>query len=155
MTPQTIGELTVREQPLLRQEQSVREAVRALLDSGAPALPVVDEAGRPAGVFGEREFIRALFPGYVGELRSARFVPRAVEKQIEKRAGSRDEPVSEYMTTDAVAVGPDYSDIELAETFLHHRVSVVPVTDTEGGVRGFVTRTDFFGALVAHLDQLG
>jgi CBS domain-containing protein len=115
---------------------------------------VVDEDGCSAGVFGEREFIAALFPGYLGELRSARFVPAVVEEQLETRVGYREEPVSRYMTAEPVAVGPDYSDIELAETFLHHRVSVVPVIGEARVVRGFVTRTDFFRALWERIEEL-
>jgi len=33
-----------------------------------PALPVVNVAGTLVGVFGEREFIGALFPGYLTTL---------------------------------------------------------------------------------------
>ena len=47
------------------------------------------------------------------------------------------------MNTDHVDVGPDFSDIEIAETFLHHRVLVIPVVD-EGRVVGVITRADFF-----------
>ena len=155
MTPRRIADLTVRDEPLLEQDATVEEAARLLEESGVPALPVVDGDGCSVGVFGEREFIAALFPGYVGELRSARFVPAVVEGQLETRLGYRHEPVSKYMTADPVSAGPDYSDIELAETFLHHRVSVIPVIDEGRRVRGFVTRTDFFRALWTRLGELG
>ena len=45
--------------------------MRPLLDSGLPALPVVDERERFAGIFGEREFMGALFPGYLDQLKGA------------------------------------------------------------------------------------
>ena len=44
--------------------------------------------------------------------------------------------------------GPDASDVQLAETFLHHRVLIVPVVDG-GRVIGVVTRADFFRELAA------
>jgi hypothetical protein len=44
---------------------------------------------------------------------------------IEKRAGCRDEPVGDYMHTEHIDVGPDFSDAQIAETFLHHRVLIV------------------------------
>ena len=52
-----------------------RRALELLLDSGLPALPVVDADERYAGIFGEREFITALFPGYVGSPRARRLRP--------------------------------------------------------------------------------
>jgi CBS domain-containing protein len=54
------------------------------------------------------------------------------------------------MTTDHVEAGPDPSDAELAEIFLHHRVLIVPICE-EGGVAGIVTRNDYFRALAEQL----
>jgi CBS domain-containing protein len=41
------------------------------------------------------------------------------------------------------AVGSDFSDAQVAEIFLHHRVLIVPVGD-DGRVVGVITRADFF-----------
>jgi CBS domain-containing protein len=136
----------VREAPLLREDATVEEAVGAIRDSGLPALPVVDDRGRLAGIFGEREFMAALFPGYVGELRFAGFVPKGLDEALEKRAACRKEPVAKHMNTEHVDVPEDASDVQVAETFLHHRVLIVPVRG-EGGLKGVITRSDFFTRL--------
>ena len=47
------------------------------------------------------------------------------------------------MNTEHVDVGPDFSDAQVAEIFLHHRVLIVPVAD-DGRVVGVITRADFF-----------
>jgi CBS domain-containing protein len=148
MSPRSITDPLLREAPLLRVDEEVGSAVGRLLESGLPALPVVDEHGGYAGLFGEREFMGALFPGYLKELRSASFVPRSLEAALEKRSGSRHEPVGRHMNTEHVDVGRDYSDAQVAEIFLHHRVLVVPVVD-DHRVIGVVTRSDFFRALAA------
>ena len=44
---------------------------------------------RSAGIFGEREFMTALFPGYVGELASAAMVNRSIDDTIERRESCR------------------------------------------------------------------
>ena len=150
MSPRTVGELTIREVPLLPQEEQVGSAVRKIIDAGVPALPVMGGDGRLAGIFGEREFINAIFPGYMGQLHYAGFVTKATDEVLEKNAGSATAPVSDYMNTEHVDVGPDYSDAQLAETFMHHRVLVIPVAD-EGRVTGIVTRWDFFRALAERL----
>lgn len=121
-------------------------AARRVIQSGLPALPVVDEDGDYAGLFGEREFMTAVFPGYVGTLMSARMIRRSLDETIERRIDSQEESVRGYLTTDPVLVKDDYSDTQLAETFLHHRVVVVPVA-TEGRVHAVITRSEFFEAL--------
>ena len=153
MSPRRVTEQVVRQSPLLRTDQEVGEAARAIAAAGLPALPVVDPEGRLHGIFGEREFIRALFPGYLGELHSAAFVPGSVEDVIEKRVECRREPVSRHANTEAIAAAGDHSDAQVAETFLHHRVLIVPVVDAHDRVVGIVTRSDFFRALVERLPE--
>jgi CBS domain-containing protein len=146
MTPDQLSRDLLREAPLLHHDDKVGAAVRDVLDSGLPALPVVDATGRLAGIFGEREFMGALFPGYLKELSYAGFVPGTLDDAIEKRAACRDEPVSDYMHTEHIDVGPDFSDAQIAETFLHHRVLIIPVVDS-GQIQGVITRADFFRRL--------
>jgi CBS domain-containing protein len=146
MTPDQLSRDLVREAPLLRSDETVGAAVGEVLDSGLPALPVVDAGDRLVGIFGEREFMGALFPGYLKELRYAGFVPGTLDDAIEKRAACRDEPIGDYMHTEHIDVGPGFSDAQIAETFLHHRVLIVPVVDS-GQVRGVITRADFFRRL--------
>jgi CBS-domain-containing membrane protein len=148
LSPDEIKRRVIRQAPLLAEKQSIEEALRVLIDSDLPALPVVDDRARISGIFGEREFISALMPGYVGQLRHAAFVPASVDELIEKRQECRFETVARHMNTDDIAAGPDASDVQLAETFLHHRVLIVPVVDG-GRVIGVVTRADFFRELAA------
>jgi CBS domain-containing protein len=155
MNPQRISGDLVREAPSLRNDDSVEDAVRVLRNSGFPALPVVDARDVLGGLFGEREFMAALFPGYVGQLGYAGFVGRGLDDTIERRVTCRAEPVGKHMNTDHVEVGLDFSDIEIVENFLHHRVLVIPVVD-EGDVVGVITRADFFARLADRfLDATG
>ena len=146
MTPDQLSRDLVHQAPLLRRDETVGAAIRQVLDSGLPALPVVDANNRLVGIFGEREFMGALFPGYLKELKYAGFVPSTLDDAIEKRAACRDEPVGDYMHTEHIDVGSDFSDAQLAETFLHHRVLVIPVVDS-GRVEGVITRAEFFRRL--------
>jgi CBS domain-containing protein len=131
---------------VLATDDSVESAVRRLLDSDLPALPIVDGDGHYAGLFGEREFFAALFPGYLSELGYAGFVPHVLEEALDKRAACGREPVADHMNTEHVDVGSDFSDAQVAETFLHHRVLIVPVV-RDGSVTGVITRGDFFRAV--------
>ena len=146
MSQRTIAELVHREVPLLGHDQPVGEAVALVLEADLPALPVVDSEQRLVGIFGEREFITALLPGYVGSLKHAGFVTKSIDSVLEKRHACRYESVSRHMNSEHVDVGPDFSDVGLAEIFIHHRVLIVPVTE-QRRVVGVITRSDFFAAL--------
>jgi CBS domain-containing protein len=148
----SIAKANLREVEPLRADEPVGSATRRVIEADLPALPVVDEKGEFAGIFGEREFMAALFPGYVGELGSAAMVSRDIDATIERREGCREEPISNYMTTDHVVVEDEYSDTQLAETFLHHRVLIVPIA-TDGKVHALITRNDFFKALATKLGE--
>lgn len=143
MSPRRISNKLVQESPALHRDDTIERAVERLLDSGLPALPVIDERGRLCGIFGEREFMTALFPGYVRQLGHAGFVPRKLDDALEKRAACRGEPVADHMNTEHIDVGEDVSDVGVAETFLHHPVLILPVT-RERQVIGVITRADFF-----------
>jgi CBS domain-containing protein len=146
MSPRAITDPLLHETEVLRVDDTIEDAGRRLLDGSLPALPVVDEDGRFAGIFGEREFLMAVFPGYLKELKYAGFVSRSIDDAIERNEQCRVEPVRKYMNSEHVDVGPDFSDLEIAEIFLHHRILVIPVVD-DGRVLGLIRRSDFFDAI--------
>jgi CBS domain-containing protein len=148
--PDSIVQDTLKEIEPLSADEPVGSATRKVIAAGLPGLPAVDEEGEFAGIFGEREFMAALFPGYVGELGSTAMISRTIDETIERRETCWNEPIRKYLTTDHLVVEDDYSDTQLAELFLHHRVLIIPIA-TKGKVHALVTRNDFFRALVAKL----
>jgi CBS domain-containing protein len=145
--PDSIVKSTLREIEPLDADELIGPAARRVIDAGLPALPAVEKDGSFTGIFGEREFLAALFPGYVGELASAAMISRSADETIERRSHCAEEPIRRYLTTDQVVVEDTYSDTQLAELFLHHRVLIVPIA-TAGRVHAVVTRKDFFDTLV-------
>ena len=146
--PKSIVNSTIREVEPLKVSDTVGEATRRVMEAEIPGLPVVDAKGRFAGIFGEREFMAALFPGYFSELGSSAMIRRSIDHTIDRREGCVSESIESYLTTDHVLVEDDYSDTHLAELFLHHRVLVIPIA-TEKRVHAVVTRGDFFRALAS------
>jgi CBS domain-containing protein len=151
--PDSIVNEAIREVEPLGADELIGPAARKVIDAGLPALPAVEADGSFAGIFGEREFMAALFPGYVGELASAAMVSRSVDETIERRSECAGEPIRRYLTTDHVVVEDEYSDTQLAELFLHHRVLIVPVA-TNGRVHAVVTRHDFFCGLAERFGEI-
>ena len=107
---------------------------------------MVGEDERYAGIFGEREFVGAIFPGYLKELKHAAFVPAVARRgarearELPPRARRR---AHEHR---ARRRGARLLRLAVAEIFLHHRVLVVPIVD-EGRVLGLITRHGFFRAV--------
>ena len=143
----SIVEDALHEVEPLRVDETVGRAARRVVESGLPAQPVVDERGRFAGIFGEREFMTALFPGYMAELSSSAMISRNMDEAIDRRIECALESIAKYLTDDSVVVEDDYSDTHLAELFLHHRVLIVPVA-TSGRIHSVITRHDYYEALV-------
>ncbi len=150
MTPTTISDDILRDAPLLHADDTIADATTMLLESELPALAVVDREERFAGIYGEREFMTAAFPGYLKELKYAGFVSHTLDDALERNETCRQDPVAKHMNTEHVDVGPDYSDLQIAETFIHHRVLIVPVVDKRT-VKGIITRSDFFAIVAKRL----
>jgi CBS domain-containing protein len=151
--PDSIVNKALREIEPLGADELIGPAARRVIEAGLPALPAVEADGRFAGIFGEREFMAALFPGYLGDLASAAMISRSVDETIERRSQCSGEAIRRYLTTDHVLVEDEYSDTQLAELFLHHRVLVIPIA-TKGRVHAVVTRHDFFCALVERFGEI-
>ena len=145
--PDSIVKQTIREIEPLGVDEPVGDAARRLLEADLPGLPAVEADGSFAGIFGEREFMTALFPAYMRQLGSSAMIRRSADETIERRRDCAAEPIRRHLTTDHVVVDDEYSDSQLAELFLHHRVLVIPIA-TAGRVHALVTRSDFFAALV-------
>ena len=144
--PDSIARATIREITPLSTSDRVGAAAKRLIDEGLPALPAIDAKGKFAGIFGEREFMKALFPAYVDTLGSAAMVRRTLDETIERRSDCIGFEVGDHLTTDHVVVEDEYSDTQLAEIFLHHRVLIAPIA-TKGKVHALITRGDFFRVL--------
>lgn len=154
MSPTTFSDVVLHSPEPLRTTDTVEVAVQRLLEARIPALPAVDERGAYRGIFGEREFMAALFPGYLDQLKGAAFLSRSIDDALEKRSSCRLDEVGRYLNTEHVDVDSGYSDTQVAEIFLHHRVLIIPVVDG-GEVRGVITRRDFFTAVAERfLEQL-
>jgi CBS domain-containing protein len=106
------------------------DAVELLFDAQVPALAVLDDGGRLVGVLSEADVVRAVFPGYLAELRHTSFVEddSAVLDELAGRVRSR--PVTDF-TRAVEPLDGDESETHAAERFLHTGEQALPVV--EGG----------------------
>jgi CBS domain-containing protein len=112
-------------------DQDILEAVRYLLHHHVTGAPVVDDAGRPIGILGERDCLRLLAEGDGAQFPKGR--------------------VGDFLRTDFQVVTPEMNIYYVAGLFLnernfaHRRFLVVD----EGRLVGILTRYDVLRAIEA------
>ena len=123
-------------------------AVR-LTDSGLSAIAVLDDDGRVAGLFGEDELLRGLFPGYLAELHHTSFTQDDLESLVSRLAEIGSAPVAGYLRAPLV-VELETSATHIAELLLHSEVTVVAVV-RKGVFAGMLSEAAFCRALLRRL----
>ena len=124
----------LRELPLVqasvRKDVTFGDAVEQLFDARVPALAVLEADGRLLGIVSEVDVLRAVFPGYLAELRHTAFVEDDPVVLDERARAVRNRPVAEL----ARGVEPlegDESETHAAERFLHTGEQALPVVEGE------------------------
>lgn len=115
------------------------EALKVLHESGLPAIAVLGDEGAVVGLFGAKEVLRGLFPGYLDELKHSAFISDDLPGLQEHLREVATEPVTDYMT-EPLVVDTDTSAIHIAEQIVHSDIRALALT--ENG--------QFIGMLGAH-----
>lgn len=107
-------------------EASLAAAARTMCDYGCGALPVLDNAGRPAGILTDRDVCRAVAVGN-------RFA-----------AAIR---VREVMTSNPATCSPGMPLADALELMAVRRIRRLPVVDAQGRLVGIVSLSDIVAAI--------
>jgi CBS domain-containing protein len=103
---------------------TVRDAVRAMYENSVGSVVVVDDAGRPIGIFTERDLLRLVAQGF-----------------------PLDSPIGSVMTRDVVVVKGSDSILKAAMVMSERRIRHLPVVDDEGRLVGVISIRDVVDAL--------
>lgn len=98
---------------------------------------VVMEQDRVFGVVSDRDILKEVSP-FVG----SRLMERSQDRNTNKRR------VHQFMSRDVITAPPDQTAAKAATTMLHHRVSCLPIVDTERSLLGIVTMRDLVAGAV-------
>lgn len=133
---------------------------RAFLDAKVSGFPVVDKQGRMAGIVSRSDVVRQLgveqelaeyVSDYYRDLHHFDTDPEASLQDIAAQVGERIEHlrVRDVMIRRVIAVTPETSLQELAQTFIRHHIHRVPVTAGQRLV-GIVTAFDLVKLFAEH-----
>jgi len=114
----------------LQVDSDYKAAIKLMQDCAIHHLPVVDGAGRLAGIVAERDLLLAALH-YLGS---------GVD-------------IGEVMHSDVVTTTPDQPVTDAALLMAGHAIGGLPVLDRTGRVVGIITETDIFRAFVESCRQ--
>ena len=103
---------------------SVRDVVRVMYENSIGSIVIVDDVGRPIGIFTERDLLRLVAQGT-----------------------SLDSPVDSVMSRDLVVVKGVEGVVRAAMLMSEHRIRHLPVVDDEGKLVGVISVRDVVDAL--------
>lgn len=107
---------------------TLAEAVAALFEAQVPALAVVDEQQRVVGIFSEGDLLRAVFPGYLAEVRHTAFLPDDARALDELARLARVRPIRDLARPSEMLAADD-SQVHAAERLMHSGEDALPVVD--------------------------
>lgn len=134
-------------------DDTVEAAMRALVERGVDAGPVVDGDGRVVGLLSTGDLIVAEgqvhVPTVISILGASFEWPgerKRFEEDLRRAVGGA---VRDVMTPEPHTVGPEQT-LEEAATLMHeHDVSRLPVVDGDGRLLGIVSRGDIVRSMIA------
>ena len=119
----------VRRPPVtVKPETPIRDAARVMFEGSVGSVVVVDDSGRPVGIFTERDLVRVVAQGAPLEA-----------------------PVGSVMTRDPVTVKASDSIVKAAMIMSERRIRHLPVVDDNGVLVGVISIRDVVDALKSAL----
>jgi len=133
--PHQVRDVMTRKIAILREEQNLELAERAMKNYAFRHLPVV-EGDKLVGLVTERDLLRAAI------------------STLDKAHDLLDDNLKRYyfvrevMTTDVVTVRPETPLLEAATIMAKGRLGCLPVTEQDGTLVGILTRSDIVGLVI-------
>lgn len=137
MEHRRIDELMTRDVVSIRLGTPFKEIARALTDNGVSALPVLDDAGRPAGLVSEADLLRKA----AGRPDPSGLTPLPHIEAWE-RARAEGRTAGEIMSAPVVCARPEWTVVEAARLMAVQNVKRLPVVDEADRLLGIVSRSD-------------
>ncbi len=129
---------------------SVETCAKLLQDHNISGLPVLDEAGRVAGVVTEGDLIRRASrvkaPGYL-EILGGLIYLGSPKKFVEDLQRAMSLEAGQLMSKDVVFISPEDTVEKAATLMVEKRISRLPVVDEQQKLIGIVSRRDIMGSL--------
>lgn len=135
---QTVGTLTIHDEPTVAADTALSEVLRALETAGAQRAAVVDEEGLLLGIVSDRDILRVLQGR--GEVASVLARWSHLGRGHGDRSSLAGVNAAEVMTTQLITAPEDAPMEEAIHLMTTHRLKRLPVVDGEGRYLGMLSR---------------
>jgi len=115
-----------------RPEETIEAAVKRMYENDSSSIVIVDDEGKPVGIFTERDLVRVVAKG----------VPLTTR-------------IEEVMTPRPVTVREDDYIAVALQRMLEYRIRNLPVVDREGNLVGLITARDVAKVLKLYKEEVG
>ncbi len=119
-------------------QTTLPEAHRIMMDEEIRRLPVVDDDGKLVGII------------TLGDVRGAQPSPATSLNIWELNYLLSSLTIDKIMTPKPMTIAPDATIGDAARTMLEHRISGLPVVESDGKLAGIITESDIFSMVVIH-----
>jgi CBS domain-containing protein len=124
-----------------------RDALKLMLKSNVPGIPVVEEDGRLVGFITDGNLLASALPKYLMFMEDLSFVSESGDSWVHYLSEAADRPVGEMMIGEVAQIELGTSELEAARKMVAEGVSSVVIT--EGGkMVGIVNRLDLYAAII-------
>ncbi|MBW4464801.1 MAG: CBS domain-containing protein [Pegethrix bostrychoides GSE-TBD4-15B] len=152
--PPTVADVMTADPITVQPETALQEAIQILAERRISGLPVVDQAGKLAGVLSESDLVwreaGVTPPPYITILDSVIYLknPAKYERELHKAVG---QTVGEVMTKEhLVTIAPDASLRQAAQMIQEHKATRLLVVNSEQSLIGVLTRGDIVRFMASH-----
>lgn len=129
---------------------SVEQCAKLLQEYNISGLPVLDEAGKVAGIVTEGDLIRRASrvkaPGYL-EILGGLIYLGSPKKFVEELQRAMSLEAGQLMSKNVITVSPEDTIEKAATLMVEKKISRIPVLDEQGRLIGIVSRRDIMGSL--------
>ena len=141
MVAQLVSDIMRKVPATLPSSASLKDAVRAMKETKANGIIVVEKDGKVSGILSSWDVIQVIVPDYLEEDRHLSafesgdtFAARIIELA--------NEPISSFMTKVVHTVHPEDSLMRAATILSESQIRQLPVVHSDGTLAGYLNRTD-------------
>lgn len=145
--PVTAGEIMTRRVHHVGVGTPLAEVADLMARQGVSGVPVLDEAGRVAGVISEKDFLRRMGSADTAHIMDV--IAACLGGRGCAALPIRGRVAADIMKAPAITVREDTSTLEIMRIFTTMHINRVPVIDGSGKLDGIVSRADILRAQTA------
>ncbi|MDP2938559.1 MAG: CBS domain-containing protein [Candidatus Omnitrophota bacterium] len=146
-----VKEIMTREIISVSPQMSAKEALEVLFKHRISGLPVIDENGKLAGMFTEKDVLTAALPSYVSKV--GKFIYDENPKAIKRKMSQLDKiKVKDIMRKEVVTTEENVTLCEVARLMLTQNARRIPVVDKNGIIKGIIAREDIVKAFAKEVE---